>query len=113
MDCIFCRIVKGEIPADKVYEDDKVIAINDIDPQAPVHILILPKQHIKSLLEVNKENEDILSHIMSVSVQLAIKKGVADEGFRIVNNCGEKGGQTVDHIHFHLLGGRHMGWPPG
>lgn len=112
-DCIFCKIINGEIPGDKVYEDDKVIAINDIDPQAPVHILIMPKEHIKSIMEINEDNADILSYIFKVATQLAVDKGIAEEGFRIVNNCGKEGGQTVDHIHFHLLGGRFMTWPPG
>ncbi len=112
-DCIFCKIVNGEIPGDRVYEDDRVIAINDINPQAPVHILILPKSHIKSVMEIDSDNEDILSHIFKVACRLAAEKGIDRKGFRIVNNCGEEGGQTVDHLHFHLLGGRFMEWPPG
>jgi len=112
-DCIFCKIINGGIPGDRVYEDDKVIAINDIDPKAPVHILIIPKEHIKSIMEVGKDKKDILFHILKVAAQLASEKGISDKGFRIVNNCGEEGGQTVEHIHFHLLGGRQMMWPPG
>lgn len=112
-DCIFCKIISGEIPGDRVYEDDKVIAINDINPQAPVHILIMPKEHIPSLMEVGEEKAELLSHILKVAAKLASQKGIDSSGFRVVNNCGEEGGQTVGHIHFHLLGGRQMAWPPG
>lgn len=112
-DCIFCKIIAGEIPGEMVYQDDKVIAINDIDPKAPVHILIIPKEHIPSLIEVNENNNDIVSHVFMVAKQLAITNGIAQKGFRVVNNCGEEGGQSVGHIHFHLMGGRSMTWPPG
>lgn len=112
-DCIFCKIIDGEIPGDIVYQDDRVIAINDIDPKAPVHILIMPKKHIPSLLEIKEEEQSILSHIMMVAAGLAGEKGISEKGFRVVNNCGEEGGQSVGHIHFHLLGGRYMQWPPG
>jgi len=112
-DCIFCKIIDGEIPGDMVYQDDRVVAINDIDPKAPVHILIMPKKHIPSLLEVEQEEQNILSHIMMVAARLAREKGISEKGFRVVNNCGEEGGQSVGHIHFHLLGGRYMQWPPG
>jgi len=112
-DCIFCKIIAGEIPGDIVYQDDKVIAINDIDPKAPVHILIMPKEHISSLNEVDENNRDIVSHSFMVAKKLAETKGMAEKGFRVVNNCGTEGGQTVGHIHFHLMGGRNMSWPPG
>lgn len=111
-DCIFCSIVKGDIPTSKVYEDDKVIAFNDISPQSPVHILIIPKEHIASIIEVDY-NSDIISHIFSVANKIAKDMGLDKKGYRIVNNCGEEGGQTVPHLHFHLLGGRQMQWPPG
>ena len=111
-DCLFCSIVNKEIPADIVYEDEKVIAINDIAPQAPVHIIILPIQHFDNILNVPAGN-DIISHIHTVANRLAIKYDIAQSGFRIVNNCGPDGGQTVDHLHYHLLGGRYMEWPPG
>ena len=111
-DCIFCSIVKGDIPTSKIYEDDKVIAFNDISPQSPVHILIIPKEHIPSVMEVDNNN-DIISHVFSVINKIAKDKNLDKKGYRIVNNCGEEGGQTVPHLHFHLLGGRQMQWPPG
>lgn len=112
-DCIFCKIVDGQIPSNKVYEDDKVLAFNDISPEAPVHILVIPKKHIVSANEINEENAEIISHVFVVISKLAKKLGIAEEGFRIVNNVGENGGQTVGHMHFHVLGGRNLSWPPG
>ena len=111
MDCIFCKIANGEIPCKKVYEDKNVIAFHDLDPQAPTHVLIIPKMHIGSAMEINKENSGIIGHIYEVAAKISRDLGL-ENGFRIVNNCGEDGGQTV-HIHFHLLGGRSMKWPPG
>ena len=111
-DCIFCKIVNKEIPAEFVYEDEKVIALYDINPQAPIHILIIPKQHFDNILNVPAGN-DVISHIHTVANRLAIKFGIAQKGFRLVNNCGIDGGQTVNHLHYHLLGGRALGWPPG
>ena len=113
MDCLFCAIAKKEIPSDIVYEDDKVLAFKDISPEAPVHVLIIPKEHYSSALDINDENAEIIAHIFSVASKLARELGIAENGFRIVNNCGKDGGQTVGHIHFHLLGGRNLGWPPG
>lgn len=110
--CLFCKIVAGEIPSAKVYEDDKVIAFHDIDKKAPVHMLIVPKQHISSVSETPEENMDIFAHIMSVAKKLADDFKLSD-GFRIVVNTGRDGGQTVPHLHFHLLGGRALAWPPG
>lgn len=112
-DCLFCKIINGEIPSSKVYEDDKVYAFNDIDPQSPTHFLIVPKEHIKSALELDDSNKDIVGHVFTVASKLARELGFAENGFRIVNNCGEDGGQTVGHIHFHILAGRNLGWPPG
>jgi len=112
-DCIFCKIIKGEIPSDKVYEDDKVLAFRDINPEAPVHIIIIPKKHIVSLNEATKEELEILSHILLVVKNIAIENKIAETGYRLVNNCGIDGGQTVAHLHFHLLGGRNLVWPPG
>lgn len=112
-DCIFCKIINGEIPSDKVYEDDKVVAFNDIEPQAPVHILVIPKEHIKSVNDIDENNSDIIKHIHVVIKKIATEKGLNKEGYRIVNNCGEKAGQTVFHLHYHLLGGRKFTWPPG
>ncbi|MBR2731953.1 MAG: histidine triad nucleotide-binding protein [Clostridia bacterium] len=112
MDCIFCKIVAGEIPSNKAYEDDTVLAFYDLEPQAPVHILIVPKTHIASAAEITPENSAVIAHIFEVAAQLAKEKGL-DDGFRIVNNCGESAGQSVKHIHFHLMGGREFGWPAG
>ena len=112
MDCVFCKIASGEIPSKKAYEDDKICAFYDLDPQAPVHILIIPKEHIASAREITPENSGIVAHIFEVAEKLA-EENHLDNGFRIVNNCGEDGGQTVQHLHFHLLGGRSMKWPPG
>lgn len=112
-DCIFCKIASSEIPGDIVYQDDRVIAINDIDPKAPIHILIMPKDHIPSLNDLGENEDDLIGHIFKVAAALANTKGISEKGYRVVNNCGAEGGQTVDHIHFHLLGGRNMAWPPG
>ena len=112
-DCIFCKIVKGEIPSDKVYEDDLVLAFNDLTPQAPTHILVIPKIHIASANDIRDENSNIIGHIFSVISKIAKEKGFASDGYRVVNNCGNDGGQTVGHIHFHLLAERQLQWPPG
>ena len=112
MNCLFCKIIKGEIPSNKVYEDDKVLAFYDLEPQAPEHILIIPKQHIASAADITCENSSVIAHIFEVAALIAKEKGL-DNGFRIVNNCGESAGQTVKHIHFHLMGGRDFGWPAG
>ncbi len=112
-DCIFCKIISGEISGDIIYQDDKVIAIKDIDPKAPVHILIIPRDHIPSLNDIDEYNSGLIGHIFMVAATLARDKGIAEKGYRVVNNCGAEGGQTVGHIHFHLLGGRNMTWPPG
>lgn len=111
--CIFCKIVKGEIPCTKVYEDDKVLAFNDINPEAPVHILIIPKEHIKSANEINNENAHIISHIFTIINKLVVDANISETGYRVVTNCGKDGGQTVEHIHFHIIGGRSLNWPPG
>ena len=112
-DCLFCKISKKEIPAKIVFEDETLVAIEDINPAAPVHILIMPKEHIASLAEITGDDEPLLGHIQSVASTLASQLQLADPGYRLVNNCGEQGGQTVLHLHYHLLGGRHFGWPPG
>ncbi|MEW8956088.1 histidine triad nucleotide-binding protein [Clostridium sp.] len=111
--CLFCKIIKGEIPCSKVYEDDNVLAFKDISPEAPVHILVIPKEHIKSANEINEKNSQIVAHIFTVINKIAEEQGIKENGYRIVNNCGEHGGQTVEHIHFHVLGGRNLTWPPG
>lgn len=112
MDCIFCKIARNEIPSKKLYEDDEIVAFNDLEPQAPVHVLIIPKAHISSANEIIAENSDIIGKIFMVAAKIAKEQGL-DKGYRIVNNCGEDGGQTVKHLHFHLLGGRKMHWPAG
>ncbi len=113
MDCLFCKIINGEIPSKKVYEDEKVYAFYDISPAAPVHVLIIPKTHIPSANALTAENAAVVGHIFAVAAQIAAELGIAEKGYRIVNNCGEDGGQTVGHLHFHLLGGRSLQWPPG
>lgn len=112
MDCVFCKIASGEIPSKKAYEDESVLAFYDLDPQAPVHILIIPKHHITSVAEITPENSAIVAHIFEVAAKLA-KENNLTEGFRVVANTGRDGGQSVPHLHFHLLGGRSMKWPPG
>lgn len=112
-DCLFCKIAKGEIPSKKVYEDETVYAFYDINPEAPIHFLVIPKEHIKSANDLNDNNIDIISHIFKVINKLVVELNIADKGYRIINNCGEDGGQTVNHIHFHVLGGRNLQWPPG
>ena len=106
-DCIFCKIIKGEIPSNKVYEDDEILAFKDINPMAPVHILVIPKKHIESANEITEEDEKVIGEIFTVIKKLA-KDNNLDKGYRIVNNCGEDGGQAVKHLHFHLLGGRKL-----
>ena len=113
MSCIFCKIVSGEIPSKKLYEDDKVLAFYDISPEAPVHFLVIPKEHIKSANEINEINASIISHIFIVINKLVKELNINETGYRLVNNCGKDGGQTVDHIHFHVLGQRDLKWPPG
>ncbi len=112
MDCIFCKIANGEIPATKVYEDETVVAFNDLEPQAPTHILVIPKAHITSAADVNEENSAVIAQIFEVIAKLSKELDMTN-GFRVVNNCGEDGGQTVKHIHFHLMSGRKFTWPAG
>lgn len=111
-DCLFCKIVKGEIPSSKVYEDELVYAFNDIAPAAPVHVLIIPKEHITSAADINADNSKVVAHIFEVAAKITEEKGLSD-GFRVVTNCGDSAGQTVKHLHFHLLSGRDFTWPPG
>lgn len=113
MNCIFCRIVNKEIPAKVVYEDDKVFAFHDINPQAPYHILVIPKKHLSTLLEISEEDKDLIGHIYMTINKIAQDLGFAERGFRVVVNCKEEAGQTVFHVHFHVLAGRPMDWPPG
>ncbi|MCG1012707.1 histidine triad nucleotide-binding protein [Tepidanaerobacter sp. GT38] len=113
MDCVFCKIINKEIPAKIAYEDDQVIAFHDINPQAPIHLLIIPKKHIASIMEIDEENGGLLKEIVRVAQNLAKENNIDKKGFRLVVNTGEEGGQTVQHLHFHLLGGRFLTWPPG
>lgn len=110
MECIFCRIVKGEIPSEKVYEDDDVLAFKDVNPEAPCHVLLIPKTHAQDLIEAGSE---LFSVVASKVPMLAEKLGLKEKGFRVVVNTGGDGGQTVGHLHFHILGGRSLEWPPG
>ena len=111
-DCIFCKIANGEIPSNKVYEDEQIMCFHDADPQAPVHVLIIPKKHIESMDDLKEEDADLVAHIMLKIKDIAADLGL-DNGYRVVNNCGEDGFQTVKHLHFHILGKRKMTWPPG
>ena len=108
MECVFCRIIAGEIPSDIIYQDDSVIAIRDINPQAPTHILIIPKYHISSLAELNQEESALAAHLIMLSNELSIKEGISEKGYRVVINSGHEGGQVVPHLHVHLLGGRRL-----
>ncbi|PRX28345.1 histidine triad (HIT) family protein [Orenia metallireducens] len=112
-ECIFCKIVAGEINSNIVYEDDKVIAFKDINPEAPIHHLIIPKKHIPTLLDLQEDDKELIGHIYLVASKIAQDEGIAEDGFRVVSNCNEAGGQSVYHIHYHLLGGRNLQWPPG
>lgn len=112
-DCLFCKIINGDIPSERVYEDEFVYAFKDIDPVAPVHVLIVPKEHIASANDITAENSFIVSKIFEAAAIIAKENGIDADGYRIVNNCGELAGQTVKHLHFHLIGGRDLSWPPG
>lgn len=113
MNCIFCRIAHHESPSHIVYEDDTILCFRDAAPQAPIHVLIMPKKHIPDLLTMKEEDLSTLCHLMGKVPEIAEKVGLAGTGFRLVNNCKEMAGQSVFHVHFHLMGGRHFGWPPG
>jgi histidine triad (HIT) family protein len=112
-DCIFCRIADLRIPTELLYQDHQLVAFRDIQPVAPVHILIVPKKHIPDVLHLTNTDADILGKVYEVAAELARCEGVAEDGFRVVVNTGPAAGQSVQHIHFHLLGGRELGWPPG
>ncbi len=112
-DCVFCKIAAGEIPAKLVYSDSEFVAFSDINPQAPVHLLVIPKKHYADVVEAERKDPAMLSRLFSVITRLAAEQDLLPEGFRVVANTGPNGGQTVKHLHFHVLGGRFMGWPPG
>ena len=112
MDCLFCKIVEGSIPATLLYQDDQALAFADINPQAPVHLLVIPRRHIVSLAHAVETDADLLGHLHWIAAELARSQGLTN-GYRTLINIGDDGGQTVHHLHIHLLGGRHMNWPPG
>lgn len=112
-DCLFCSIIQGKIPCQKVYEDEYVLSFKDISPEAPVHVLIIPKKHISSINALESKDMELISHVYSAAQKIVKIFKIDESGYRIVTNCGENGGQTVPHIHFHLLGGRSLNWPPG
>ena len=111
-DCLFCKIINGEIPSKKLYEDEKILAFYDISPIAPVHFLVIPKQHIASVDAIDADNSAIVAYIFQKLGELAKLAGI-ENGYRVISNCGADAGQTVQHLHFHVLGGRDMTWPPG
>ena len=111
--CLFCKILAGEIPADIVYESETAIAFRDINPQAPTHVLIIPRKHIARINDIGEDDQSIVGSLFSAAREIATAEGMADEGYRAVMNCNEAAGQTVFHIHLHLLGGRDLLWPPG
>ncbi len=113
MSCLFCKIISKEIPSKPVYEDDNILAFEDLNPQAPVHILIIPKKHISTSLDIKDEDNELIGQMFQAANKIAQDKGVAENGFRTVMNCNLDAGQTVFHIHLHLLAGRTMHWPPG
>jgi Diadenosine tetraphosphate (Ap4A) hydrolase and other HIT family hydrolases len=112
-ECIFCKIAKGEIPAEVVYEDDQVLAFRDLNPQAPVHILVIPRRHIATLNDLDDGDAELMGRLHLAAKRIAADEGIAESGYRTVINCNAAAGQTVFHVHLHLLGGRPMGWPPG
>lgn len=113
MSCVFCKIANNEIYSKKVYEDERILAFHDIVPQAPIHILIIPKRHFSTILEIEENDKELIGHIFLTANNIAKDMGFNEKGFRIVLNCNRDGGQTVFHVHFHLLAGRTMHWPPG
>jgi histidine triad (HIT) family protein len=112
-DCLFCGIIEGRVKGNIVYQDESIVAFRDIRPQAPVHILIVPREHVATILELEARDQAVIGHIFLVAAKLARDQSIAENGFRMVVNSGADAGQTVFHLHFHLLGGRHFSWPPG
>lgn len=113
MECLFCKIVAGEVPSEAVFEDDAVLAFRDINPQAPTHILVIPKEHVASAAELEDHHAGDLMAIFKAAAAIASSEGIAESGYRLITNIGREAGQTVFHLHFHLIGGRPLGWPPG
>ena len=112
-DCLFCKILRGDIPADIVYESDAAIAFRDVNPQAPTHVLIIPRKHVATINDLNADERKLVGEMFLAAKQVAQDEGIAADGYRVAMNCNEAAGQTVFHLHLHLLGGRQMGWPPG
>jgi histidine triad (HIT) family protein len=112
-ECLFCRIAAGEIPAKIVFNDEKVVAFEDIKPQAPIHIIIIPRKHIPTVLDLDEEDRELVGHMHLVANQIAAEKSLTQDGFRLVTNCKKSAGQEIFHLHIHMLGGRAFGWPPG
>lgn len=113
MDCLFCKLVSGDIPAEILYQDEQVLAFRDISPQAPTHILVIPKRHITTINDLAEKDAALIGQMVLTAKKLAAQEGLAEDGYRLAMNCNENGGQSVYHIHLHLLGGRRMNWPPG
>lgn len=112
-DCLFCKILNGDVPADVVYESDTALAFRDINPQAPTHVLIIPREHVSTINDIEQQHESLVGSLFSAAREIAAAEGLADDGYRVVMNCNEGAGQSVFHIHLHLLGGRRFSWPPG
>lgn len=112
-DCLFCKIVNGDIPADIVYQSDEVVAFRDISPQAPTHVLIIPRRHVATINDLEPGDETTVGNLFLAAKEIASQEGIAEPGYRVAMNCNEAAGQTVFHLHLHLLGGRQLGWPPG
>jgi histidine triad (HIT) family protein len=112
-DCIFCKIAAGEIKSDIVHQDERAVAFRDMNPQAPTHIVLIPRLHVASLNDLGAGNDDVVGYLVRIAAQIAEDEGFSEQGYRIVANCGPAAGQSVAHVHFHLLGGRTLGWPPG
>ena len=113
MDCLFCKILSGEIPAELVYESDTAVAFRDINPQAPTHVLVIPRKHISTINDIGEDDQAMIGSLFTAAKKIAEQEGIAEDGYRAVMNCNEGAGQSVFHIHLHVLGGRPMGWPPG
>ena len=113
MDCLFCKILSGEIPADLVYESDTAVAFRDINPQAPTHVLVIPRKHIATINEIGEDDREVVGSLFTAAREIAVQEGIAEEGYRTTMNCNEGAGQSVFHIHLHVMGGRPMAWPPG
>jgi len=112
-DCLFCKISNGQIPAKIVYQDDKAMAFEDIHPEAPIHVIIIPRKHIPTVLDITDEDQDIMGYLCLIAKKIAVDKSLTKDGFRLILNYGKSGGQEIPHIHIHMLGGRLFGWPPG